>query len=155
MDTNFDTSVMIAYPYVFPQNSDLPIDQDIDAHSTIMWLGDNYEALGVSKEDIIAALSTIEFEDVGIVDVDELALFGEDKEVLVMLLNSSNLVTNFHRVENVLARIGIQNASEFDYNPHISLNYNYSGPTVGFDLPTTVGLGQPKLWWGTEVLDIG
>ena len=150
---DFDSSVMIAYPYVFPQNTELPIDFNIDAHSTIMWLGE-IDDVDASKEDILSALSSIEFEDVGIVDVGELALFGEDKDNLVMLLNSSNLETNYDRVASVLSRIGVYNASEYSYNPHITLNYSYQGPTVGFDLPTTVGLGTPKLWWGTEVLDI-
>lgn len=141
----------IMYPAVFPQNTDLPIDYEIDAHSTLMYLGDKND---LDFETLVSALKPLEFEDVGIVDVDGLSLFGEDGEVLVMRLKSGNLDSNFQMVEDALRSVGVENASEFDYNPHITLSYEYYGPTEGFtQIPTTVGLGKPQLWWGDDRID--
>lgn len=143
--------ICIAYPYVFPQDTDLPIDYSIPAHCTLIYLGYTAE-VDFTPDDVLNSIRGLDFGDLGIVDVDGLALFGTESEVLVMKLKSSHLVDNFELVRDRLAEKGIQNASSFpDYMPHITLNNDYHGPTIGYTLPTTVGLGRPQLWWGEEI----
>lgn len=155
MANQYPDSIGIMYPYVFPQDTDLPIDYDIPAHCTLMYLGEIQET-GIRMEQITKALEGIEFEPTGIVDVDGLELFGQDKNVLVMTLKSSDLEENFRKVSEALSEVGIENASSFpDYNPHITLNESYKGPTIGFTLPTTVGLGSPELWYGDGRFPLG
>lgn len=149
---NYDDSICIAYPYVFPQDTDLPIDYEIEAHCTLIYLGVFSDAEGkFGMEDLRRVLDSVSFEDLGIIDVEGLELFGFDMDVLVMSLNSSKLQEYFAIVASKLADMGIENKSSFPtYNPHITLNENYHGPTIGFTLPTTVGLGQPEVWWGDQ-----
>ena len=155
MAKEYPDSIGIMYPYVFPQDTDLPIDYDIPAHCTLMYLGEISET-GLTPEQIIEPLRSVNFESTGIVDVDKLELFGEENNVLVMTLKSSALDSNFQQVSEVLSAVGIPNASSFpDYRPHITLNENYKGPTIGFTLPTTIGLGDPELWFGDGRLPIG
>ena len=147
-------TVWIGYPYVYPQDTDLPIDYNLEAHCTLMFLGES-GTIGVTLDELRNYLSGLSFEDTGIVDVDGLALFGVDSDVLVMKLKSSALIDNFEMVRDRLAKVGVENASSFpDYSPHITLTENYHGPTIGYTLPTTVGLGKPQLWWGEEVFDL-
>lgn len=149
MAEKYPTSMGIMYPYVFPQNTDLPIDYDIEAHCTLMYLGDINDS-DLTPESILESLKDIEFNPTGIVDVDKLELFGPENNVLVMTLNSSDLQENFDKVSKVL-----ENASSYsEYRPHITLNENYTGPTLGYTLPTTVGLGYPELWYGDERFNI-
>lgn len=146
--------ICIAYPYVFPRDSDLPIDYSIPAHCTLIYLG-YVDEVDFSKEDVLDSVRGMSFGDTGIVDVDGLELFGPESDILVMRLNSSVLMDNFETVRDELAENGIENASSFpDYNPHITLAENYHGPTIGYTLPTTVGLAKPQLWWGEEWIDI-
>lgn len=149
---DYDDSICIAYPYVFPQDTNLPIDYEIEAHCTLIYLGDFADAEGqFNKDDLQRVLDLISFEDLGIIDVEGLELFGRDKDVLVMTLNSSKLQEYFNIVASKLDDMGIENKSSFPgYNPHITLNENYHGPTIGFTLPTTVGLGKPIVWWGDD-----
>lgn len=143
-------SICIAYPYVFPQDTDLPIDYTIEAHCTLIYLGEIQNA-NFNQSDLLKVLYDVGTLDLGIIDVSGLALFGENKDVLVMTLNSEKLHDHFDVISHDLSLLGIENQSSFpDYNPHITLNENYHGPTVGFTLPTTVGLGQPEIWWGDE-----
>lgn len=147
---DYSGSICIAYPYVFPQETNLPIDYEIEPHCTLIYLGDVSEA-SFTMQDLRAVLDNHTFEDLGIIDVSGLALFGQDSDVLVMTLNSSHLTEYFDKVATDLLRLGIENKSSFPgYNPHITLNEDYHGPTIGFDLPTTVGLGQPYVWWGDD-----
>lgn len=148
--SDYPDSICIAYPYVFPQDTDLPIDYSIEAHCTLIYLGEIQEA-NFTKEDLRHVLDSWTFEGLGIVDVSGLALFGPNKDVLVMTLDSSVLMDYFEEIAHDLSLRGIENKSSFpDYNPHITLNEAYHGPTVGFTLPTTVGLGAPEVWWGDE-----
>lgn len=145
--------ICIAYPYVFPQETDLPIDYTIRAHCTLIYLGYTGE-VDFSKEDVLNSIRGLDFGDLGIVDVDGLALFGPESDILVMKLKSSVLLDNLQVVSDRLLEKGIKNASSYpEYNPHITLTKNYHGPTIGYTLPTTVGLGAPYLWWGEEVVD--
>lgn len=155
MANQYPDSIGIMYPYVFPQDTDLPIDYDIPAHCTLIYLGEISET-GIRIEHVTNALKGIEFNHTGIVDVQGLELFGEDSNILVMTLNSSDLTENFEKVSKALSDVGIENASSFpDYKPHITLNENYKGPTIGFTLPTTVGLGSPELWYGGSRFPLG
>lgn len=151
----YPDSIGIMYPYVFPQDTDLPIDYDIPAHCTLIYLGEIKET-GIRMEQITSVLRDVEFNPTGIVDVDGLELFGKDNDVLVMTLKSSDLDENFQKVSEALSSVGIENASSFsDYNPHITLNESYKGPTIGFTLPTTIGLGTPELWYGEDRFPLG
>ena len=148
------SSVGIVYPYVYPQGVDFPTRGN-DPHCTLIYLGPLSD-VDFTQEDVLLSLSGLDFGDIGIVDVDGLDLFGQDKDILVMRLKSSVLVDNFEAVRGRLAEKGIENASSFpDYSPHITLTEHYHGPTIGYTLPTTVGLGRPQLWWGEEVFDLG
>lgn len=150
MANDYADSICIAYPYVFPQDTDLPIDYEIEAHCTLIYLGE-VDSISFTKEDLRTVLDEHTFEDLGIVDVSGLELFGPDKNVLVMTLDSSKLQEYFQSISSALEAQGIENASPYpDYRPHITLNEAYHGPTIGFTLPTTVGLGQPVVWWGDD-----
>lgn len=146
-------SVSIVYPYVFPQDTKLPIDYDLKPHSTIVFLG-KVSDFEFSQETVLDSLRGLELKDTGIVDVSGLALFGPENDVLVMTLKSQNLLDNHQVVCDRLAEQGIKSASDFDYSPHVTLTNGYHGPTVGYDLPTTIGLGFPVLWWEDQVVDL-
>lgn len=150
MSDPYAKSIAIVYPTVFPEATELPIDRSIDAHCTLMYLGEIGE-VSFTKDDLQEVLSRFTFEDLGIVDVDGLTLFGKDKDVLVMLLKSSVLEENHAMISAALHEKGIESASYFtDYKPHVTLNEKYHGPTVGYELPTTIGLGSPVVWWGDD-----
>lgn len=154
MANDYSDSVCVAYPYVFPQDTNLPIDYDMEAHSTVIYLGD-VDNIKASKEEVLKALSSVSYNPTGIVDVSGLELFGPESNILVMTLDSSDLTENFGKVSEALGSIGVENASSFpDYKPHVTLNEDYHGPTIGFSLPTTIGLGEPELWWGSEKISV-
>lgn len=147
-------TVLLEYPFVFPQDTDLPIDYDLHPHSTLIFLGES-ATIGTTLDELRSGLSGLQFEDTGIVDVDGLALFGENKDVLVMKLNSSNLLDNYQVASDRIEELGLKNASAFsEYSPHVTLANNYHGPTIGYTLPTTVGLGRPIIRWNDESFDI-
>lgn len=156
VENQYAQTIAIVYPAVAPTDDyDLPIDRDINTHVTINILGE-IPTVDYSKEELVATLRNIEWEEITEAEVDQLELFGISNDFLVMTLDAPALQTNRKLVNDALADAGIPSLDKFpDYRPHITLRENYDGLLApAEDLPETVKLGLPTLWWGNEAVSL-
>ena len=129
--------IAIVYP------SDWPVD-DPEAHCTIMYLGAISEA-NYTKQDLEEAIRKSEIKAPGATPTIGLEMFGEDKDIPVIRLKSLLVSIQKKQLQIMLLSKGIEDASSFpDYKPHVTV----SEPNV--EIPTTVSLGAPAVWWGDE-----
>lgn len=142
--SEFSDSACIAYPASWP-------DTIKDPHSTLMFLG-NISELPYTKEDVLAVMRRENLIGPGKVSISGLELFGPDKDIPVARLDSLRLRAQRALLEFGLNKVGIQDASEFDYNPHVSLTYENDVDLEELELPENVTLAPPELWWGDERL---
>lgn len=156
IEDQYAQTISIVYPAIAPSDAyNIPTDRTIRTHVTVSILGETSE-VDFTKEEIIAVLRDIHWEDTSDVEVDKLALFGINGDFLVMLLNSPNLQANWVTVNEALTSAGIPSLDRYpDYRPHITLKQNYEGglPDPEF-LPPVIKVGSPVLWWGTETVDL-
>lgn len=143
----YPTSIGIMFPSSWPTNLD-------DAHCTLIYLGDMKKAT-FSREDIEIVIQRLDKRAPENVIITGLELFGPDNNVLVATLDVIKLQPIRTSFEVTLAKIGVENASEYkDYKPHVTISENFSGSLEDakkeFKLPRTLFLGAPKLWWGNE-----
>ena len=145
------TSVFVGYDLTFPTGYD-HFDYSIDLHSTIIYLGEDLTT--DQRPVILDALDKVSLHKVTSLDVLDYRLFGEDSDVLVMRVFHEELIGNFNKITDALKSVDVHNASEFPYNPHVTVDYNYYGPTEGLKKPETIAVSGIKLWWGTETYGI-
>lgn len=125
-----------------------------DAHCTLLYLGDMSEA-NFTKEDLQIVLKRLATKAPGEVSITGLELFGPEKNVLVATLDDSKLARIRDSFERTLAKIDIHNASEFkEFKPHVTIDDEFTGSLAeareSIQLPETVTLAAPVLWWGNE-----
>jgi 2'-5' RNA ligase len=156
IEDQYGQTIAIVYPAVAPADEyNLPLEKEIQTHVTISLLGEIPE-VDFGKEELVAALRNIEWEEITEAQVDQLDMFGTSKDFLVMRLSAPELQANWNSVNDALADAGIPSLNKFpDYRPHITLRENYDGSLSSLaDLPDTVKLGLPTLWWGTEAIPL-
>jgi len=136
-----DELIAIVYPVSWPPASeDLP-----HPHSTLIFLGPVAEAK-FTRDDLKAALKTFMWEPFDVA-IGQVEMFGpEDDQVPVVTLLGQVLIENRQALEAELKERGIEDASEYPYNPHITVDAA-SMHSVPF---MSVRLGQPQIWWGAE-----
>lgn len=142
--SEFDDSACIAYPASWP-------DTIKDPHSTLIYLGE-ISKLSYTKEDVLEVMDQEALSAPGAVEIDEIEMFGPDKDIPVAKLTSLRLKAQRAAIEFGLAEKGIHSTSEFGYNPHVSLTYDNDVDVEELELPETVTLAPPELWWGDERL---
>lgn len=143
----YPTSIGIMFPASWPTDLD-------DAHCTLIYLGDMADAT-FTKEDLEIVIQRLDKRAPEEVIITGMDLFGPDKNVLVATLDTVKLQPLRRSFEVTLAKIGVENASEFkDYKPHVTISEDFSGSLEDAErdikLPRTLFLGAPKLWWGNE-----
>lgn len=156
VEDQYAQTIAIVYPAVAPSDEyNLPIDKEIHAHVTISLLGEIPE-VDFDKDELVATLRSIEWEQITEADVHQLDLFGVEKDFLVMTLDAPALQKNWKLVNDALTIADIPSLNKYpDYQPHITLRENYDGSlVVSEELPETVKLGFPTLWWGTEAIPL-
>lgn len=156
IEDKYEQTIAIVYPAVAPSDEyNLPIDREINTHVTISFLGEIPE-VDFDKETLVAALRSIEWEEVAEADVDQLDLFGISNDFLVMTLDAPALQKNWELVNEALNIADIPSLDKYpDYRPHITLREQYEGSLIESEkLPETVKLGFPTLWWGTEAIPL-
>lgn len=143
---------------VYPVTSQVPVDFDIqegvEAHCTLIYLGKASE-VSYTKEDVQAILDRIKLKTPSSVVVRDLELFGPDKDVLVMTLDDTALSSLRKTLERALLKIGAKSGSEFkEYKPHVTLdsktNLTLEEARDSIALPDTVSFDDVELWWGDE-----
>ena len=145
------TGVFVGYDLTFPDGYD-HFDYSIDPHSTIIYLGKDLTT--DQRPVILDALDKVSLHKVTSLDVLDYRLFGEDSDVLVMRVFHEELIGNFNKITDALKGVDVYNASEFPYNPHVTVDYDYYGPTEGLKKPKTLEVNGIKLWWGRETYGI-
>lgn len=143
----YPTSIGLMFPSSWPK--DLP-----DAHCTLLYLGDMAEAT-FTKEDLQIVLKRLSTKAPGKIQITGLDLFGPNKNVLVATLDRTDLQPVRDSFGRTLAKINIENASEYkDYNPHVTISEDFSGTLEdakrATKLPSHLILGAPVLWWGND-----
>lgn len=156
VEDKYAQTIAIVYPAAAPSDEyNLPIDKEIQTHVTINILGQIPE-VDFSKDELVITLRNIEWEKITEAKVGHLELFGLDSDFLVMTLDAPALRNNRNLVYETLAGVGISSLDKFpEYRPHITLMENYEGLLESpEDLPETVKLGLPTLWWGNEAVEL-
>ena len=156
VEDQYAQSIAIVYPAVAPADEyNLPIDREIKTHVTISVLGEIPE-VEFDKDELIAVLRNIDWEEITAAEVDQLALFGIDNDFLVMTLDAPALQKNWKRVHDALNIADIPSLNKYpDYRPHITLREKFEGSLIeSEELPETVELGFPTLWWGNEAIPL-
>lgn len=137
-------SIAIVMPATFPGSV-------ADSHCTNIFLGEITPDLNFTKDHLLNVcydLEAIFHRNVSRrFDVTGVDWFGVDRDIPVMRLESSWLM-HFRLVleEYLKQENNIRNASEWDYQPHVTLPEGYDVS----DLPKYVTLTKPVVWWGDE-----
>lgn len=134
----------VVYPAEF--SSHYALEHGIpDLHTTIFNLGKVAE-LDYIKEDVVEALTEVDFNMFIWVDIIATERFGPDKDIPVLRVRHDMLQTKFDEVNAVLLGAGIPNGSIFaheEYKPHITVNEEvFASP------PKNALLSPAELWWG-------
>lgn len=156
VEDQYAQTIAIVYPADPPSDKyNLPIDKEIHSHVTISLLGEIPE-VSVDKEELVTALRNVEWEEITEAGVEKVALFGLSENFLVLTLDAPALQKNWRLVNDALASADISVLNKYpDYRPHITLRENYDGSLpLSEELPKTVTLGLPTLWWGTETIPL-
>lgn len=156
VEDQYAQTIAIVYPAVAPADEyDLPIDKEIKTHVTISLLGEIPE-VGYDKDELVTVLRSIDWEEVTEAEVSQLDLFGISNDFLVMTLDAPALQKNWERVNEALTDADIPSLNKYpNYRPHITLRENYAGSLIeSKELPETVELGFPTLWWGNEAIPL-
>lgn len=135
-----DQSIGIMYPVNWPTD-------DPEAHCTLFYLGEMPD-ISFTQHDLIDALEEANLEAPGEVPTAGLELFGPEKDIPVVRLDSLLLRTQKAALGYILRGYGVKDASSFpDYQPHVTL----VNPQK--EIPTTINLAAPQIWWGNERLE--
>jgi 2'-5' RNA ligase len=133
-------SVGIMYPVDWPTD-------DPEAHCTLVYLGEIPDA-NFTQEDLYEALAEVDLEAPGPAHTKEIEFFGEDNDIPVVPLDSMRAKLQKKQLLLALNQRGIKDASSFpQYKPHVTLQ----NPDV--EVPDTITLEAPQIWWGGERLE--
>lgn len=139
-------SVGILFPVEFYQAQRIP-----KVHCTLIYLG---EAMHQSRRPILeeaAARLGSAMRGPGVVAVKGLAVYGQGTHT-VMVLDDYVLKSYRNFIDKELNRSGIRSASQYAYNPHITINkHSVSSepilPWDGFQVPPEIMIDRPQVWW--------
>lgn len=135
-----DASIAIVYPVSWPS----PTEDVPHPHSTLIFLGNVADAT-FTKDDLKKVLKMFIWEPFDVA-LGEVEMFGDNKDVPVVTLLGDQLYVIRQTLEEELSKVGIKNASQHEYNPHITVD-----PISMSSVPLmTVRLGKPQIWWGTD-----
>lgn len=133
-----NTSIAIVWPAYFLGST------DHELHATAMFLG-NIDTTTFDRRDIEAVLRW-EGLNPGPIRVTGMALFGKDRNVPVLTLDSDALKVEQEWLEKELDMYGITSQSTFGFNPHVTIAKETALPYF----PHYIQLEHPVLWWGQE-----
>jgi 2'-5' RNA ligase len=139
-------STGILFPVEFFQAHKIP-----KVHCTLIYLGDGKFSdyrLGLLEE--AAQRLGHAMRGPNVVRVKGLAVYGSGTHT-VMTLDDYVLKSYRHFIEKELARSGMRSASQYAYNPHITINkHSVSSepilPWDGFQVPPEVMIDRPQVW---------
>lgn len=123
-------------------------------HCTLIYLGEEHE-VSIPKRPVEAAVARLNTQVNGAyVRVKGVEVFGNG-HCTVLTLESWVLDSWRKFIDQELRRDGICSASEYKYRPHITINKHEESkwpvyPWVPFQVPVSVWVDQPTLWWGSE-----
>ncbi len=142
--SDFSDSAVIVWPSEYPDSP--------QAHCTAFYFGDEVSTADFTREQIQDVLDALNLSPVGLVGVVGMEMFGEEKDIPVARVTSLHLtIQRSILVYALLDKAGIRDASEYAFNPHVSLDPTYGENTEGVpteeELPDTISLGSPVLWW--------
>lgn len=139
-------SVGILFPVEFFQASRIP-----KVHCTLIYLG---EAMHPVKRPILEEAAERlghAMRGPGVVRVTGLAVYGGGTHT-VMTLDPYVLKSYRQFIEKELNRAGIRSASQYSYNPHVTINkHSVSSepikPWDTFQVPPEIMIDRPQVWW--------
>lgn len=139
-------SVGILFPVEFFQAHKIP-----KVHCTLIYLG---ESMHPSRQPILEEAAQRlghAMRGPGIVRVKGLAVYGQGTHT-VMELDDYVLKSYRHFIDKELSRSGIRSASQYSYNPHVTINKHgvSSEPILPWDtfqMPPEIMIDRPQVWW--------
>ena len=120
-------------------------------HCTLIYLG---ESMHPSRQPLLEEAAQRlghAMRGPGIVRVKGLAVYGQGTHT-VMELDDYVLKSYRHFIDKELSRSGIRSASQYSYNPHVTINkHGVSSepilPWDGFQIPPEIMIDRPQVWW--------
>lgn len=139
-------SVGILFPVEFFQANKIP-----KVHCTLIYLGEHMNRFLMPKLTEAAERLGNAMRGPGVIRVKGLAVYGQGTHT-VMELDDFVLKSYRKFIETELNRSGIRSASQYAYNPHITINKHMvsSGPILpwdGFQVPPEIMIDRPQVWW--------
>lgn len=132
------TGIAIVWPAWFLGSTDSTL------HCTALFLGDT-ETTTFDRRDIEAILRW-EGADPGACKVTGVDLFGKEKNIPVLTIESRALTIEQEWLTRELDMYGITSPSEFGFNPHVTISKEEAKPYF----PHYIQLESPVLWWGSS-----
>lgn len=139
-------SVGILFPVEFFQAIKIP-----KVHCTLIYLGETLHPGRLSIVQEAADRLGHAMRGPGVVRVKGLAVYGQGTHT-VMELDDFVLKSYRSFIDKELNRSGIRSASQYAYNPHITINKHgvSSEPILPWDtfqVPPEIMIDRPKVWW--------
>jgi 2'-5' RNA ligase len=139
-------SVGILFPVEFFQANKIP-----KVHCTLIYLGETLRPNYLSILEEASQRLGSAMRGPNVVRVKGLAVYGQGTHT-VMELDDYVLKSYRHFIDKELNRSGIRSASQYAYNPHITINKHMVSsqpilPWDGFQVPPEVMIDRPKVWW--------
>lgn len=125
-----------------------------DCHCTLIYLGE-FGHGNVNRSHVEEACARLRSQcNPAMVNVTGVEVFGQG-HATVLTLADRTLKSYRKFIEKELARVGIQSASQYSYNPHITINKHETSsqpilPWDKFIMPSHVWIDRPVVWWGSE-----
>jgi 2'-5' RNA ligase len=143
------SAIGIVIPVFFPGASKLE-----DPHCTLMYLGE-YGKVDVDRHVVEEATARLRGQCTPqMIEVKGLEVFGHGT-CTVLTLADLRLKSYRDFLAKELARDGIRSASEYSYNPHVTINKHTVSsepifPFYNFEVPKHVWIDRPTVWWNGE-----
>lgn len=139
-------SVGILFPVEFFQANKIP-----KVHCTLIYLGEHMNPLLMPKLTEAAERLGNAMRGPKVVRVTGLAVYGGGTHTVMTL---DPFVVGSYRtfIDKELNRSGIRSASQYAFNPHITINkHSVSSvpilPWDAFRVPPEVMIDRPRVWW--------
>lgn len=139
-------SIGILFPVEFYQANKIP-----KVHCTLIYLGESLQPRWLSTLQEAADRLGHAMRGPNVIRVTGLAVYGQGTHT-VMTLDDYVLKSYRQFIDKELNRSGIRSASQYAYNPHITINKHTVSsepilPWEGFQVPPEVMIDRPKVWW--------
>ena len=134
----YSTTGCIVWPVM---NTNVPA-----AHVTIVYLGE-VSPVNNGLEKAVRALTEVDLDAPGAVEITGYEVFGRDELVDVATLDPTPLLPAFESIEAALIRNGLHNASSFpEYRPHFTLGLHAPDEPLRLT-QSKILLLSPVIWW--------